>query len=213
MFIGNWDDESETHNLHLQDKVVGDRFLGLDESVDITTVNEQGLQWDCTDVEMRKQAFRKIVAEKPFLLVGAHPCDSWRPKSNASWSRMTQSEKDDELHKYTCSLFSRMYKLQHEEGRYFLHEHCQSELPWRKDCVEEIQEMTGAKLMSVNQGSCSLSSNEKPTVMVTNCPAVAFTLNKRYTKHVERSEHCQSEHKNVEDLREDISCGIQLQHK
>ena len=36
----------------------------------------------------------------------------------------------------------RMYKLQHEEGRYFLHEHCQSELPRRKDCVEEIQEMT-----------------------------------------------------------------------
>ena len=38
----------------------------------------------------------------------------------------------------------RMYKLQHDEGRYFLHEHRQSELPWRKNCVEEIQEMTGA---------------------------------------------------------------------
>ena len=81
---------------------------------------------------------------------------------------------------------------------------------WREDCVEEI----------VNQGSCSLSSvrrernlelNEKPTMMVTNCPAVAFTLNKRNTKHLERSEHCQSEHKNVEYLRdEDISCGIQV---
>ena len=80
----------------------------------------------------------------------------------------------------------RLYKLlQHEEGRYFLHEYCQSELPWRKDCVEEIQEMTGAKLMSVSQGSCILPSirrernvelSEKPTVMVTNSPAIAFTL-------------------------------------
>ena len=70
----------------------------------------------------------------------------------------------------------RMYKLQHDEGRYFLHEHCQCELPWRKDCVEEIQEMTGAKLMSVRRGNCNLPSNEKPTVMVTNCPAIAFTL-------------------------------------
>ena len=78
----------------------------------------------------------------------------------------------------------RMDKLQHEEGRYFLHEYCQSELPWRKDGVEEVQEMTGAKLMSVNQGPCSLWSirrdknvelNEKPTMMVTNCPAIAFT--------------------------------------
>ena len=47
-----------------------------------------------------------------------------------------------------------------------------------------------------------------------NCPAIAFTLrvsakarllNKRYTKHLERSEH-----KNIEDLCEDISCGKQL---
>ena len=111
----------------------------------------------------------------------------------------------------------RMYKLQHDEGRYFLHEHCQSELPWRKDCVEEIQEMTGAKLMSVRRGNCNLPSNEKTTVMVTNCPAIAFTFrvsakaclpNKRYPEHLQRSEH-----KNVEDLHEDISFGIQLQHK
>ena len=58
---------------------------------------------------------------------------------------------------------------------------------------------------------------EEPTVMVTNFPAIAFILrvsakarllNKRYSKHLERSEH-----KNIEDLREDISCGRQLQRK
>ena len=38
-------DESETHNQHLGDKVAGDEYLGFDESMDITTVNEQGLQW------------------------------------------------------------------------------------------------------------------------------------------------------------------------
>ena len=158
MFIGNWEHvETETHNQRLGDKVAGDGYLGLDESMDITTVNEQGVQWDFTDVEMRNKAFRKTVA--------AHPCATWRSKSNVSWSRMTQREKDDELH-----------KLQHDEGRYFLHENCQSELQWRKDCVEEIQEMTGVKLMFVSRGNCNLSSSEKPTVMVTSCPAVAFTL-------------------------------------
>ena len=66
----------------------------------------------------------------------------------------------DELHRARVHMqfVCRMYKLQHEEGRYFLHEHCQSELPRRKDCVEESQEMTGAKLMSVSQGCCSLPS-------------------------------------------------------
>ena len=193
MFIGNWEHvESETHNQRLGDKVAGDGYLGLDERMDITTVNEQGVQWDFTNVEMRNQAFRETVAEKPFLLMGAHPCAKWRSKSNASWTRKTQREKDDELHRARVHMqfVCRMCKLQHDEGRYFLYEHCQSELPWRKDCVEEIQEMTGAKLMSVRRGSCNLPSNEKPTVMDNNCPAIAFILrvsakarlqNKRYS--------------------------------
>ena len=134
-------------------------------------------------------------------------------------SHDTEREKDYELHRARVHMqfVCRMHKLQHDEGRYFLHEHCQSELPWRKDCVEEIQEMTGAKLMSVSGGNCNPPSNEKPTVMVTNCPAIAFTLrvsakarflNKRYPEHLERNEH-----KSIEDLHEDISCGMQLQHK
>ena len=65
MFIGNWKlGESEAHNQHLEDNVAGDEYMGLDESMDITTVNEQCVQWDFTNVEMRNQAFRKIVAEK-----------------------------------------------------------------------------------------------------------------------------------------------------
>ena len=83
---------------------------------------------------MRNQAYKKIVAEKPFLLVGAHPCANWRSKMNASWSRM-EKEKDDALHGARVHMLFvfRMCKLQHEEGRYFLHEQCQSLLPWRKD--------------------------------------------------------------------------------
>ena len=108
MFIGNWEHvESETHKQRLGDKVAGDGYLGLDESMDITTVNEQGVQWDFTDVEMRNEAFRKTVAEKLFLLMGAHPCASWRSKSNASWSCMTQRENMTSCTEpeCTCSLF------------------------------------------------------------------------------------------------------------
>ena len=89
MFIGNWERTTSV----LKTKVAGDEYLDLDECMDITTVNEQGVQWDFANVEMRNQAFRKTVAEKPFLLIGAHPCADWRSKSNASWSRMTQRER------------------------------------------------------------------------------------------------------------------------
>ena len=74
MLIGIWEHvESETHNQRLEDRVAGDGYLGLDESMDITTVNEQGVQWDVTNVEMRNQAFRKIVAEKNMLAHGSTP--------------------------------------------------------------------------------------------------------------------------------------------
>ena len=67
MFIGNWEhDESEKHNQRLGEKDASDGYLGLDESMDITTVNEQGVQWDFTDVEMRNQVCKKISAEKHF---------------------------------------------------------------------------------------------------------------------------------------------------
>ena len=52
LFIGNWEHvESEKHNQCLGDKVAGDGYLGPDESMGITTVNEQGVQWDFTNVE------------------------------------------------------------------------------------------------------------------------------------------------------------------
>ena len=107
-------------------------------------------------------------------------------------SHDTEREKDDELHRARVHMqfVCRMNKWQHEEGRYFLHEHRQSELPWRKDCVEEIQEMTGAELISVSRGNCNLSSIEKPAVMVTNCPAIAFTSAQMEQTSQVLSSHC-----------------------
>ena len=163
MFIGNWEhNESETHNRNLEDKVAGDEYLGLDESMDIKTVNEQGVRWDFTNGEVRNQAFKKIVARKTILAYrSASVCQLEIEIERELESHDT--ERDDELHRARVHMqfVCRMYKLQHEEGRCFLHENCQSELPWRKDCVEEIQEMTGAKLMSVSRGSCSLPLKEK----------------------------------------------------
>ena len=74
MFIGNWEHvESETHNHRLGDKVAGDEYVGLDESMDITTVNEQGVQWDFTNEELRNEACKKIVAKKNIFACRSAP--------------------------------------------------------------------------------------------------------------------------------------------
>ena len=140
---------------------------------------------------------------KTLLLAGAHPCAKWRSKSTVSWSRMTPRERERRRAEQSPSTHAvcHMFKLQHDEGRYFLHEHRQSELPWREDCVEEIQDMIGAKLMSASQGSFQSAV----------CPVIAFTSR----VSVERKEH-----KSIEDLqtaqvsfgqcgRQEPSCELQ----
>ena len=73
-FIGSWEhDVSEMHNQRWEDKVAGDECLGLGEIMDITTMNEQGVHWDFTNEEMRNQAYRRIVAEKPFFACWSAP--------------------------------------------------------------------------------------------------------------------------------------------
>ena len=107
MAIGNTSSLKRTTSVW-ETKVAGDGYLGFDESMDITTVTEQGVQWDFTNVEMRNKAFRKIVAEKPFLLMGSHPRANWRSKSDVSWTRMTLRERKMTSctePEYTCSLF------------------------------------------------------------------------------------------------------------
>ena len=108
MFIGNWEHvESETHKQRLGDKVAGHGYMDLDESMDITTVNEQGVQWDFTDVEMRNEAFRKIVAKKTILAHGSTSVchlevENERELDSHDTERKMTSCTEPE---YTCSLF------------------------------------------------------------------------------------------------------------
>ena len=87
-------------NQHLEDKDAGDECQGLQESMDITTVNQQGVQWDFTNVEMRNQAFRKIVAKKTILAHGsASVCQFEVEIEREPESHDTERDKDNELHR------------------------------------------------------------------------------------------------------------------
>ena len=146
MFIGNWEhDVFETHKQHLEDKVAGDEYLGFDESMNITTVNGQGAQCDFTKVEMRNQACRKIVAETPFLLVGASMCQLEIEIQCELESHDTEREKTSctEL-EYTCSLFVACTNCSTRKVGISCTNTVKVSCHGEKICLEEIQEMTGA---------------------------------------------------------------------
>ena len=76
MFSGNWEHVgSETHNQNFEDKVAGDGYLGLDESMDITTVNEQGV---CVQLDFTKRGDEESSVQE----------DSCGETMSCSWERI-----------------------------------------------------------------------------------------------------------------------------
>lgn len=57
-------------------------------SLDICTKDEDGRPWDFTQVEMRNRAARKLIENKPLLLIGSPPCTEWSIPMNLNWDKM-----------------------------------------------------------------------------------------------------------------------------
>ena len=77
--------------------------------------------------------------------------------------------------RFVCTL----YRLQHEEGRYFAHEHPQSAGSWDEDVIELTKDYTDAQILTIDQCQYGLMPTTpegetlpalKPTKIMTNCP-------------------------------------------
>ena len=117
-------------------------------------------------------------------------CRDWSQIMNINWPNMEQEEidrrmKEARIHlEFVCSL----YRLQHDAGRYFIHEHPQGAGSWSEDIVIETQEHTDADILTIDQCCYGLVSTTpegeilpamKPTKMMTNCHGMRTTLNRR----------------------------------
>ena len=132
----------------------------------------------------------KVEKEKPGLLIGLPMCRDWSQIMNINWPRMSQEERDARMKearehlRFVCTL----YRLQHDEGRYFAHEHPQSAGSWNEDVIELTKDYTDAAILTIDQCQYGLTSTTpegetlpafKPTKIMTNCPGMRTTLNKR----------------------------------
>ena len=91
-----------------------------------------GKPWDFTKPDKRARAVKLLSEDKPFVLVGSPPCTPFSVLFRSSASRMDPIKRhkaieNEILHlNFCCAL----YKIQIEEGRYFLHDHPQSASSW-----------------------------------------------------------------------------------
>lgn len=90
-------------------------------SLDLTTCDDDGREWDFNSLVMRSRAIRKLLQDKPLVLVGSPMCGPFSCMNHINYSKMCQEEVEQRIvygrrHSAFCAKF---YKIQVEQGRYF----------------------------------------------------------------------------------------------
>ena len=122
----------------------------------------------------------KVKKEKPGLLIGSPMCRDWSQIMNTNWPRMSQEERDARTKEAREQLrfFCALYRLQHDEGRDFAHEHPQGAGSWNEDVIEHTRNYTDGEILTIDQCQYGLMSTTpegqilpalKPTKIMTNC--------------------------------------------
>ena len=167
--------------------------------LDITTCNEAGKPWDFNCPKMRNEAIRKLLIDKPRLLIGSQMCGSFSVMNHINYARMTEEEKQQRMaygrkHLEFCC---KLYEIQWREGRYFMHEHPESASSWQEECVKQLLHRHGVVRVVGDQCRYGLTSHDgrregtarKSTGFLTNSPCIAKRLSLRcpntttYKKH------------------------------
>ena len=136
----------------LERVVAAARKQGLDVGDGISKDLTNG--WDFSKPDHRNLAARRIMKEKPFVLIISVMCGPWSSMMNANWkkidtAKVEQMMKDARMHlEFAC----KPAMIQHCGGRYFVHEHPECARSWREPMVTRLHPRTGA--MNIATGQC-----------------------------------------------------------
>ena len=134
-------------------------------SLDLTTCDTDGKAWGFNSKEMRNRAARKLLRDKPMVLVGSPMCSPFGVMNNANFSRMDPKVVNNYMaygrqHLKFCAT---RYKLQQDNGRYFLHEHPQSASSWKETCIKQLLKNEGVEPVVADQCCYGSSSPARDT--------------------------------------------------
>ena len=129
-----------------------------------------------------------VMTQKPMLLIGSPMCTAF-----SAWQHINRTKRDATIvskehvramvHMRFCM---ELYRLQHEAGRYFVHEHPAFATSWGEDVVRQIRGMERVETVIGDQCQYGAVDKEgapikKPTRFMTNSAEIAKALGKRCT--------------------------------
>ena len=158
-------------------------------SLDLTTQDIDGCAWDFNTLETRNRAVRRVLSDKPFLLIGSPLCIVYSTMNNINHARMPlEPVKERFAHAREHFEFAtKLYQLQIQEGRCFLHGHPASASSCEEDCAKKILKAEGVENVIGDQCQYGFKSKDKngagparkTTAFMTNAPCVALQLKRR----------------------------------
>ena len=173
-------------------------------SLDLCTSDNDGKPWDFTQAEMRNRAARKVIEDKPLLLIGSPPCTNWSSLMNFNWDKMDPKtvEERKRVARVHLEFCAKLYRIQHEVGRYFLHEHPASATSWHEETIKSLCHenvvvtvvFDQCRYGLVSRGPQGIGLAMKPTRFMTNSACIAQGMNRRCHN---RMTHTMNQHKHV----------------
>ena len=123
------------------------------------------------------------------MLIGSPMCTAFCQLNHINYFKMHPEEKRRRVHygRRHLEICAKMYQIQHDVVRYFLHEHPAGASSWEEECIRTILNKDGVMRVVGDQCRYGLMTKDQngvgfakeSTGFMTNSPCVAAQLNRR----------------------------------
>lgn len=155
--------------------------------VDMTVGStSKGEPWDLTRPEHQAEFKRLLVREKPFVLMGAPPCNAFSPLQNLNKAKRSDEENAAIEEEGKTHLHNAVdgYLEQHQNGRFFLHEHPANASSWKDEKIVKLQSLDGVFTVKgpmcrwemISEDAQGVGYVKKDTKYITNSEEIAKVL-------------------------------------
>jgi hypothetical protein len=151
-------------------------------ALDLTTNDHDGKPWDFNIAEKRERAMSLVKSKKALLIIGSPMCSAFSQLQNINFSKMSpeQVKQVQDYGRKHLEFSMQLYREQHANGLYFLHEHPLNASSWKNEQVKKVLELEG--VCKIKSHMCAFGMKEgdelvkKPTGFMTNAVKIADNL-------------------------------------
>ena len=169
-------------------------------AMDLLTVDpKDGQPWDFSRAHKREMAIEHVKREKPWLVIGSPMCAPFSALQRLNFPRQCPEVVKELIRRGVehIEFCTKLYRMQAEAGRFFLHEHPWSATSWSLGCIQRVLRMKGVELVRGDMCQFGMIISEaggtgylkKPTGFMTNSPEIAARLNKQCTANKDDETH------------------------